>query len=60
MALHSDFPTSPNGVLRPEARWFPAVEEMRATAYEKLRGMIAMKVIDIFGNTITLGPVNVS
>lgn len=36
MALHSDFPSSPYEVLAPEHRWFPAAEEMRATAYEKL------------------------
>lgn len=36
MALHPDFPTSPYEVLSPDVRWFPAAEEMRATAYEKL------------------------
>lgn len=36
MALHPDFPRSPYEVLLPEHRWFPAAEEMRATAQEKL------------------------
>jgi type III restriction enzyme len=36
MALHSDFPLSPYETLDPSVRWFPAAEEMRATAYEKL------------------------
>lgn len=36
MALHPSFPSSPYEVLTPDVRWFPAAEEMRATAYEKL------------------------
>jgi type III restriction enzyme len=36
MALHPGFPASPYEVLSPDVRWFPAAEEMRATAYEKL------------------------
>lgn len=36
MALHADFPPSPYAVLGPETRWFPAADELRATAYEKL------------------------
>ncbi len=36
MALHPDFPTSPYAPLLPDQRWFPAAEELRATAYEKL------------------------
>src|SRR6478735_1456635 len=36
MALHPRFPLSPYEVLPPDVRWFPAAEEMRATAYEKL------------------------
>ena len=36
MALHRDFPTSPYAVLDPNSRWFPAAEELRSTAYEKL------------------------
>ncbi len=36
MALHPEFPKSPYAELLPEYRWFPAAEELRATAYEKL------------------------
>ncbi len=36
MALHPQFPTSPYACLEPEQRWFPAAEELRNTAYEKL------------------------
>ena len=36
MALHPNFPSSPYAVLVPQERWFPAAEELRATAYEKL------------------------
>lgn len=36
MALHPDFPSSPYETLLPEVRWFPAAEELRAAAYEKL------------------------
>lgn len=36
MAIHPDFPTSPYEPLQPEHRWFPAAEELRDTAYEKL------------------------
>lgn len=36
MALHPNFPSSPYAVLDPQERWFPAAEELRATAYEKL------------------------
>jgi type III restriction enzyme len=36
MALHPNFPTSPYDVLSPTLRWFPAAEELRSTAYEKL------------------------
>jgi type III restriction enzyme len=36
MALHPDFSASPYAPLIPEHRWFPADEELRATAYEKL------------------------
>ena len=36
MALHPGFPASPYAVLDPQERWFPAAEELRATAYEKL------------------------
>ncbi len=36
MALHPDFPKSPYVELVPEQRWFPAAEELRTTAYERL------------------------
>lgn len=36
MALHPEFPASPYAELAPEKRWFPAAEELRSTAYEKL------------------------
>ncbi|MGK2913513.1 MAG: DEAD/DEAH box helicase family protein [Porticoccaceae bacterium] len=36
MALHPGFPRSPYAILPPESRWFPAAEELRATAYQKL------------------------
>ena len=36
MALHKDFPRSPYDALPPELRWFPAAEELRDTAADKL------------------------
>ncbi len=36
MALHPDFPSSPYEPLLPQHRWFPADEDLRETAYEKL------------------------
>lgn len=36
MALHPDFSKSPYAELVPEQRWFPAAEELRTTAYERL------------------------
>ena len=36
MALHKDFPPSPYELLDPAVRWFPAPEDQRKTAYEKL------------------------
>ncbi len=36
MALHPEFSNSPYAVLQPEQRWFPAAEDLRQTAYEKL------------------------
>ncbi len=44
MALHPDFPRSPYAVLPPELRWFPAAEELRSTAYEKLLPPLVAKV----------------
>ena len=44
MALHPDFPASPYAPLVPEQRWFPAAEELRGTAYEKLLPPLVAKV----------------
>jgi type III restriction enzyme len=44
MALHPDFPRSPYEVLPPDLRWFPAAEELRETAYEKLLPPLVAKV----------------
>jgi type III restriction enzyme len=46
MALHPDFPLSPYEPLLPEHRWFPAAEELRSTAYEKLLPPLVAKVRD--------------
>lgn len=44
MALHPSFPASPYETLLPEHRWFPAAEELRSTAYEKLLPPLVAKV----------------
>ena len=44
MALHPDFPISPYEVLPPEQRWFPAAENLRETAYEKLLPPLVAKI----------------
>lgn len=44
MALHPDFPQSPYAIVAPELRWFPAAEELRGTAYEKLLPPLVAKV----------------
>ena len=44
MALHPDFPRSPYVTLSPDVRWFPAAEELRSTAYEKLLPPLVAKV----------------
>jgi type III restriction enzyme len=44
MALHPTFPRSPYALLAPELRWFPAAEELRSTAYEKLLPPLVAKV----------------
>ncbi len=44
MALHPQFPQSPYEPLIPEHRWFPAAEELRATAYEKLLPPLVAKI----------------
>ncbi|MDP2141536.1 MAG: DEAD/DEAH box helicase family protein [Gammaproteobacteria bacterium] len=44
MALHPEFPVSPYAELVPEQRWFPAAEELRGTAYEKLLPPLVAKI----------------
>lgn len=44
MALHPEFPRSPYSELLPEQRWFPAAEELRTTAYEKLLPPLVAKI----------------
>lgn len=44
MALHPHFPRSPYDTLPPALRWFPAAEELRSTAYEKLLPPLVSKV----------------
>ena len=44
MGLHPDFPQSPYDILPPATRWFPAAEELRGTAYEKLLPPLVAKI----------------
>ncbi|MGQ0815583.1 MAG: DEAD/DEAH box helicase family protein, partial [Gemmatimonadota bacterium] len=44
MALHPSFPRSPYAELIPEQRWFPADEDLRASAYEKLLPPLVAKI----------------
>ncbi|MEK6209609.1 MAG: DEAD/DEAH box helicase family protein [Pseudomonadota bacterium] len=44
MAIHPQFPESPYAVLPPDRRWFPAAEELRSTAYEKLLPPLVAKI----------------
>ncbi|MFZ5861568.1 MAG: DEAD/DEAH box helicase family protein [Nitrospirota bacterium] len=44
MALHPDFPKSPYAALVPDQRWFPAAEELRTTAYERLIPPLVAKI----------------
>jgi type III restriction enzyme len=44
MALHPAFPTSPYAPLVPEQRWFPADEDLRNTAYDKLLPPLVAKI----------------
>ncbi len=44
MALHPNFPRSPYADLVPSERWFPAAEELRSTAYEKLLPPLVAKI----------------
>lgn len=44
MALHPEFPKSPYAIPKPDQRWFPATEDLRATAYEKLLPPLVAKI----------------
>jgi type III restriction enzyme len=44
MALHPEFPKSPYAEQLPDQRWFPAAEELRSTAYEKLLPPLVAKI----------------
>lgn len=44
MALHPEFPKLPYAELLPDHRWFPAAEELRNTAYEKLLPPLVAKI----------------
>jgi type III restriction enzyme len=44
MALHPQLPKSPYTILLPDYRWFPAAEELRSTAYEKLLPPLVAKI----------------
>lgn len=44
MAIHPAFPTSPYEVLNPEHRWFPADEDLRDSAYDKLVPPLVNKI----------------
>lgn len=46
MALHPEFPSSPYDIPNPATRWFPAAEELRGTAYEKLLPPLVAKIRD--------------
>jgi type III restriction enzyme len=44
MAIHPNLPKSPYAVLEPAQRWFPAAEDLRSTAYEKLLPPLVAKI----------------
>lgn len=44
MALHPNFPESPYAIPQPDQRWFPAAEDLRSTAYEKLLPPLVAKI----------------
>ncbi|HEY4270388.1 MAG TPA: UPF0175 family protein [Candidatus Udaeobacter sp.] len=44
MALHPNFPSSPYEIAKAGQRWFPAAEELRTTAYEKLLPPLVAKI----------------
>jgi type III restriction enzyme len=46
MGLHPDFPRSPYEPLLPAVRWFPAAENLRATAYDRLIPPLVAKVCE--------------
>jgi len=50
MALHPDFPDSPNAILDPDIRWFPADEALRESNPEKLLPPLAAAI-----HTIEIG-----
>ena len=49
MALHPELPASPYAILDPEQRWFPAAEELRSSAYEKLLPPLVARVREEVG-----------
>lgn len=46
MALHPEFPASPYAIPKPDQRWFPADEDLRSTAYEKLLPPLVARIRD--------------
>jgi type III restriction enzyme len=44
MAIHPSFPASPYEILNPEHRWFPADEDLRESAYDKLVPPLVNKI----------------
>lgn len=49
MALHPAFPVSPYAIAQPDHRWFPAAEDLRSTAYEKLLPPLVAKIREEVG-----------
>lgn len=46
MGVHPEFPKSPYAELFPQHRWFPAAEELRAKAYERLLPPLVARIRD--------------
>jgi type III restriction enzyme len=44
MALHPQFPSSPFVPLIPDQRWFPAAEDLRSSAYDRLLPPLVAKI----------------
>lgn len=44
MAIHPEFPVSPYAIPNPNHRWFPADEDLRTSAYEKLLPPLVAKI----------------